>query len=188
MTVNLRWNPTVHAVKQLKERCGVEEENAKNFVNQLMENAKYVTTNPSGALVYKHAKRDIMLVVNAEQNVVITIHSATKTEKGAPTDIKTAAAITVDRIASALKRELRLFTTQLQREVNRLSEQQAELNVRIAELARNKVRCKAPHTRELIQSRIDEVSTHVTELAKEIDAKLTQIQTASEEVKAVVGE
>lgn len=188
MTVNLRWNPTVHAVKQLKERCGVEEENAKNFVNQLMENAKYVTTNQSGALVYKHAKRDIMLVVNAEQNVVITIHSATKTEKGAPTDIKTTATITIDRIASAVKREFKRMTTQYQREIRKLTEQKAELGVLVAELTLNHVRCDAPHTKQLIQSRIAEAKSQITQLANDIDAKLTQISEAEREVKAVVGE
>lgn len=191
MAEKLRWNPTVHAVRRIKERCGIDEENAKNFVNQLMANAKYVTTQPNGQLVYKHDNRDIMLIVDVRKNTVITLHSASETETGTPADVvpkKSTVVITVDRIASALKRELRLLTTQLRREANRLIEQQAELNVRIAELALNKARCKAPHTRELIQSRIDEVTSHVTALAQEIDAKLTEIKTAENEVKAVVGE
>lgn len=191
MTENLRWNPTVHAIRRLKERYNIEEADAKTYLNDAMRQAKYITTQPDGKLVYKHASYDMMIVVDATKNTIVTLFSATQTETGAPVDIspkKSSVIITVDRIASALKRELRIFTAQLKREANRLVEQQAELNVRIAELALNKARCKAPHTRDLIQSRIDEVTGHVTALAKEIDAKLTEIQRAESEVKAVVGE
>lgn len=189
---NLRWNPTVHAIKRIKERCGIEETQAKAFVNQLMQNAKYITTNPNGTSVYKHDKRDIMMVVNPELNVVITIHSATQTETGAPNDestqVKSQSKITIDRISAAIKRELSRMTTQLRREIRKLAEQQAQHNVNIAELNLNKVRCKAPHTQALIQTRIDAIITQVEDLAQEIDAKLTQIKNAEREVSEVVGE
>lgn len=185
---NLRWNPTVHAIKRIKERCGIEETQAKAFVNQLMQNAKYITTNPNGTSVYKHDKRDIMMVVNPELNVVITIHSATQTETGAPNEESTKSKITIDRISLAIKRELSRMTTQLRREIRKLSEQQAQLNVNIAELTLNKIRCKAPHTQALIQTRIDAIITQVEDLAQEIDAKLTQIKNAEREVSEVVGE
>lgn len=189
---NLRWNPTVHAIKRIKERCGIEETQAKAFVNQLMQNAKYITTNPNGTSVYKHDKRDIMMVVNPELNVVITIHSATKTETGAPNDeptqVKSQSKITIDRISAAIKRELSKMTTQLRREIRKLTEQQAQLNISAAELTLNKIRCKAPHTQALIQTRIDAIITQVDDLAQEIDAKLTQIKNAEREVSEVVGE
>lgn len=187
---NLRWNPTVHAIKRIKERCGIEETQAKAFVNQLMQHAKYITTNPNGTSVYKHDNRDIMMVVNPELNVVITIHSASQTEDGAPNEEQTQskATITIDRISAAIKRELSKMTTQLRREIRKLTEQQAELNVNIAELTLNKIRCKAPHTQELIQTRIDAIITQVNEIAQEVDAKLTQIKNAEREVNEVVGE
>lgn len=189
---NLRWNPTVHAIKRIKERCGIEETQAKAFVNQLMQNAKYITTNPNGTSVYKHDKRDIMMVVNPELNVVITIHSATQTKTGAPneesTQVKSQSRITIDRISAAIKRELSRMTTQLRREIRKLTEQQAQLNVTAAELTLNKIRCKAPHTQALIQTRIDAIITQVDDLAQDIDAKLTQIKNAEREVSEVVGE
>ena len=189
---NLRWNPTVHAIKRIKERCGIEETQAKAFVNQLMQHAKYITTNPNGTSVYKHDNRDIMMVVNPELNVVITIHSATQTEDGAPnaesTQIKSKATITIDRISVAIKRELSKMTTQLRREIRKLTEQQAQLNVSAAELTLNKIRCKAPHTQALIQTRIDAIITQVDEIAQEVDAKLTQIKNAEREVGEVIGE
>lgn len=185
----LRWQPTVHAVRRIKERCGVEEVHATNFVNQLMQTAKYVTTQGK-RLVYLHEGRGVMIVVNAEEGVIITVHPAEspKETNEEPTQIKSKATITIDRISAAIKRELSRMTTQLRREIRKLTEQQAQLNVSIAELTLNKIRCKAPHTQVLIQTRIDAIITQVNEIAQEVDAKLTQIKNAEREVSEVVGE
>lgn len=190
-TQAMRWQPTVHAVRRIKERCGVEEVHATNFVNQLMKTAKYVTTQGK-RLVYLHESRGLMIVVNAEEGAVITVHPAESPKEvethNAIMTQKSKATITIDRISAAIKRELSRMTTQLRREIRKLMEQQAELNVNAAELTLNKVRCKAPHTKALIQTRIDAIITQVDELAQEIDAKLTQIKNAEREVSEVVGE
>lgn len=192
MTQKLKWNPTVHAVRRIKERCGIDEIHAKPFINEIMRSAKYVTTQSDGKLVYKHETRDIMIIVDDKRNNIVTIHSATQTEDGAPnaelTQIKSKTTITIDRISAAIKRELSRMTTQLRREIRKLTEQQAQLNVSIAELTLNKIRCKAPHTQALIQTRIDAIITQVNEIAQEVDAKLTQIKNAEREVSEVVGE
>lgn len=182
----LRWQPTVHAVRRIKERCGVDEIHAANFVNQLMQTAKYVTTQGK-RLVYLHEGRGMMIVVNPDEGAVITVHPAESPKVDVkPTQSK--ATITIDRISAAIKRELSRMTTQLRREIRKLTEQQAQLNVSIAELTLNKVRCKAPHTQALIQTRIDAIITQVNEIAQEVDAKLTQIKNAEREVNEVVGE
>lgn len=191
MTEKLRWNPTVHAVRRLKERYDIAEEHAKNFVNQLMQNAKYVTTS-GNRTTYKHEGRNAFIIVNTDDNIVITVHDVDapeqKAEVVAVLPAQSVAKITIDRISNAVKREFARMSTQINREVRKMSEQQAQLNVQIAELSLNKVRCYHPPTKALIQSRIDSFASQVTELAQEIDAKLTQIQTAETEVKAVVGE
>jgi len=182
----LRWQPTVHAVRRIKERCGVEEVHATNFVNQLMQTAKYVTTQGK-RLIYLHEGRGLMIVVNPEEGAVITVHPAESPRIDAkPTQSK--ATITIDRISAAIKRELSRMTTQLRREIRKLTEQQAQLNISAAELTLNKIRCKAPHTQALIQTRIDAIITQVNEIAQEVDAKLTQIKNAEREVSEVVGE
>ena len=188
-TQALRWQPTVHAVRRIKERCGVEEVHATNFVNQLMQTAKYVTTQGK-RLIYLHEGRGLMIVVNSEEGAVITVHPAEspKETNAESTQIKSKATITIDRISSAIKRELSRMTTQLRREIRKLTEQQAQLNVSIAELTLNKIRCKAPHTQALIQTRIDAIITQVDEIAQEVDAKLTQIKNAEREVSEVIGE
>lgn len=182
----LRWQPTVHAVRRIKERCGVDEIHAANFVNQLMQTAKYVTTQGK-RLVYLHEGRGMMIVVNPDEGAVITVHPA-ESPKVDVQPTQTKATITIDRISAAIKRELSRMTTQLRREIRKLTEQQAQLNVSIAELTLNKIRCKAPHTQALIQNRIDAIITQVNEIAQEVDAKLTQIKNAEREVSEVVGE
>lgn len=192
----MRWNPTVHAVKRLKERMGIEPESAKNYVNQLMQAAKYVTTQADGQTVYHHAEKNVMIVVNIAKNSVITLFSDTWTEDGTPvkTEEKPSALaestpkLTVDRIADAVKREYKRMRTEVTREINRMKEEYAATGVKIAELKWKQVRCKAPHTKALIQSRIDELVAVTRQITTEIDAKLTQMDAAEAEVKAVVGE
>lgn len=179
MTQTIKWNPSLHAVQRLKERFGIVESNAKNFVNQLMQSATYVTTSKDGRDTYHHANRNVFIVVDTLSKIVITVYPPVETGKQP---------ITIDRIATAIKRELSKMTTQLRREIRKLTEQQAELNVNIAELSLNKIRCKAPHTQALIQTRIDAIITQVDEIAQEVDAKLTQIKVAEREVSEVIGE
>ena len=185
----MRWNPTVHAVKRLKERMGIEPESAKNFVNQLMQAAKYVTTQADGNTVYHHANKNVMIVVDVEKSSVITLFSDTWTADGAPAKAEDSAPkLTVDRIADAVKREYKRMRTEVTREINKMKEEYAATYVKIAELKWKYIRCKAPHTKELIQSRIDELVAVTQQISTEIDAKLTQIDAAEAEVKAVVGE
>ena len=178
----MRWTPTVHAIQRLKERFNVTPEGAVNYVNQIMAQAKYVSAGKADKLVYYYEKRDMMIVVNPDENVIVTVHEGTE-----PTT-KSNVAITIDRIATAVKREFKRMTTQYQREIRKMTEQKAQLGVLVAELTLNHVRCDAPHTKALIQSRIDEAKSQIEALANDIDAKLTQLQAAESEVKAVVGE
>jgi len=188
----MRWNPTVHAVRRLKERCGIDETQAKPFINQLMKTAKYVTTQGPDRLIYKAEGLDLLIAVNPEKNTIITVHSATETDDGVPTAIqvqsKSVASITVNRLASAIKREFDRMQREVRREVRQLSEELARLNIEVATLNLNKIRCRAPHTQSLIQSRIDAMMAEAGELAKRIDAKLTEVEMAQSEVEAVVGE
>ena len=176
----MRWTPTVHAIQRLKERFEVTPEGAVNYVNQIMAQAKYVSAGKAGKLVYYYEKRDMMIVVNPDENVIVTVH------EGAEPTAKSNAAITIDRIATAVKREFKRMTTQYQREIRKMTEQKAQLGVLVAELTLNHVRCDAPHTKALIQSRIDEAKSQIEALANDIDAKLTQISEAEKEVKAVI--
>lgn len=69
----MKYNPSMHAIERIRDRFGIMEEHAKNFVNQLMETALYVSTNPNGTKVYKHTGKDVMLAIDPKNHVVITI-------------------------------------------------------------------------------------------------------------------
>lgn len=175
---------TKHSINRIVERLEQSEITAENYVRQLLASAAYHGKSRSyegPCDIYVHKKSGVTIVVDSVKKCVVTVYKA---EEAASSLAK----ITIDRIANAIQREFKLMKTQLTREVRRLTEQHAELSVRAAELALNKARCKAPHTQKLIQSRIEEFTTHINHLALEIDEKLTQIKTAESEVKAVTGE
>ena len=189
----MRWNPTVHAIQRLKERFDVKPEGALNYVNQVMAQAKYVSAGKAGKLVYYYEKRDMMIVVNPDENVIVTVHPATEpavTPAVVPAAPAPSAApkLTIDRIADAVKREYKRMRTEVAREINKMKEEHAATGVKIAELRWKYVRCKAPHTKALIQSRIDELVAVTRQITTDIDAKLTQMEAAEAEVRMVVGE
>ena len=184
---NLRWNPSVHAVRRIKERCGIEEIHAKSFINQLMQTAQYVTSQGKNP-VYKHEGRDVFIVADTEKNTIVTVYSAEETPNGTPKPKQSAVGITVDRIANAVKREFKRMQTEALRDIRKLKEEYAAMYVEIAQLKYNKIRCKAPHTQQHIQAKIDELVAKTSELSKIIDAKLTEVETAQSEIEAVVGE
>jgi len=183
----MRWNPTVHAVRRLKERCGIDETQAKTFINQLMQSAKYVTTQGKN-LVYKHEGREVFIVADTEKNTIVTVYSAEETIDGTPGNtVQQRPTLSVNRLASAIKREFDRMQREVRREVRQLSEELARLNIEVATLNLNKIRCRAPHTQSLIQSRIDAMMAQAGELAERIDARLTEVEMAQSEVESVIG-
>ena len=175
---------TKHAVARIIERLNQPEFNAENYVRQLLATATYLGESSnyrSKADVYSHKKTGVTIVVSQSEDAVITVYKAD--EQPQPSTPK----LTLDNFVQAIKREYKRMSTQTQREIRRLSEQQAELGVVLAQLTLNQVRCDAPHTKALLQSRINELKAQVEAIATEINVKSTQIEAASKEVQAVVG-
>lgn len=176
---------TQHAINRAVERLGFLKTDAENNLRQLLAVATFHGTGsgPKGATeIYVHHKTKTTIVISRKDNCIVTVY------KGDAEPTQSKATITIDRISAAIKRELSKMTTQLRREIRKLTEQQAQLNVSAAELTLNKIRCRAPHTQALIQTRIDAIITQVNEIAQEVDAKLTQIKNAEREVSEVIGE
>ena len=175
---------TRHAIERIVERLGQPEVNAENHVRTLLASATYhgKSGNYEGPCdIYVHKKSGTTIVVSQLENRVITVYKAEEPQQSV-------AKITVDRIKDAVIREYKRMRTEATREINRLKERHAAVYIDISQLKYNLVRCKAPHTKALIQTRIDDLLATTKELALEIDAKLTQIDVAENEVKAVVGE
>ena len=173
---NGQFKMTDHSAERADERFGMGREEAESYFNQLLKTAIWVSATGKRHL-YEH-KSGARIAIDVETIEIVTVYKA---EISAPK-------LTIDRIAAAVKRELIRMTTQYRREIRKLSEQQAQLGVQVAELTLNKIRCYHPGTQALIQSRIDEAKARIAELANEIDGKLTQLQNAEQEVQAVIGE
>lgn len=175
-----QYKMTDHSAQRAQERFGMERDQAESYFNQLLQTAIWHSVSGKRHL-YEH-KSGARIAIDVETFEIITVYKPELASE------KAATRLTIDRIASAVKRELTRMTTQYRREIRKLSEQQAQLGVQVAELTLNKIRCYHPGTQALIQSRIDEAKARIAELANEIDGKLTQLQAAETEVKAVVGE
>lgn len=170
----MKYNPSVHAVERIRERFGVMEEHAKNFANQLMEIAKYVTTQPDGKVVYKNADRDTMIVVDERTSTIVTVLP--------PANVQ--ARIDVGNpfykdITATIKRQLTKAQRQFTREFRSLSESQALVQIEIAQLTLNKVRAKNPKTQASIQTNIDAA----LDMFDEIGGALGELQTDFERTK-----
>lgn len=172
---------TKHAIERIMERLEQPELNAENYVRQILSSAAYhgVSHNYEGPCdIYVHKKSGVTIVIDAIKSCVITVYKAEEPQQSF-------AKITIDRIANAVQREFKRMRTETLRDIRRMKEEYAAMYVEISQLKYNKIRCKAPHTQELIQSRINDLVSKTAELATEIDVKLTQIQQAADEVKAV---
>lgn len=166
----MKYNPSVHAVERVRQYFGIMEENAKNFVNQLMTSAKYVTTQVDGKAVYKHDGKDVMIVVDTNRNVIVTVlppHGEGNNTK--PVAVKPSAynAI-IEKARETIKRELTKASRQFTTETRALAVFEAELGVDIARLTLNKAKCKAPHTKAMIQERINELEVGRQAVAKQL--------------------
>jgi len=181
---NRSVNVSSHAIDRAVERLGQTKHFAEQHIRQLLAASNYhgETPAPNGKRdIYIHRKTGTTIVIDPSNNIVVTVYKAEEQSKSA-------ASITVDRIANAVKREFKRMQTEVTREVRKLSEQVAIMHAEAAQLNVNKIRCRAPHTQLLIQARIDDILTRADELAKVIDVKLTEIERAKSEVQAVAGE
>ena len=172
----MTYNPSVHAVERIRERFGVMEENAKNFVNQLMAVAKYVTTQPDGKVVYKHAGRDTMLIVDQRSNTIVTVLPPAKTQANVSNPF-------YKNVNATIRRELTKAQRQFTREFRTLVERQALVQIEIAEMTSRKARAKNPNTQARIQVNIDvalglfdEIGSAISELQAEFERTKREAQ------------
>src|SRR5690606_23228774 len=173
----MKYNPSVHAVERVRQYFGVMEDSAKNFVNQLMGVAKYVTTQADGKHVYKHEGKDAMLVVDTKTNTIITVlppHG-----KG----LRNHANIDTSILKPIFDREYRRIKREVTRNVRQHELAIAQLTVEMGERMIAYARARNPKTRDLIQRDIDEIQTaisgHEAAITREQD-RLTNFVKATE--------
>jgi len=187
-TISPKLHVTAHAVERARQRLDAKgtSDNVAHTLRSWFTRAVRKGRDNASGIIYDNVSKDVRIITDELSMTIITVYRLSTVDEYMAQKI--APKLTIDRIAAAVKRELTRMTTQYRREIRKLSEQQAQLGVQVAELTLNKIRCYHPGTQALIQSRIDEAKTRIAELANEIDGKLTQLQAAESEVKAVVGE
>lgn len=140
------YTPTAHAIERAKLRFGVEVEKAREWINDKMRNAQYLTTNEKGQVIY--GSDGIRLVADDEQAVIVTVYNELKTDFLAP-------------MLGREKRKLKRYYTKVIREKEL---QYAEFLRDIADLAINRAKARNPKTRELIAERIADKQKQVNEI------------------------
>lgn len=179
---------SLHAIERARERLDAKgtNDNVAHTLRSWFTRAVRKGRDNASGIIYDNVAKDVRIITDELSLTIKTVYRLSTVDDY--TAQKIAPKLTTTRITTAVKRELKRMTTQYRREIRKMTEQKAELGVLVAELTLNHVRCDAPHTKKLIQSRIDDAKSQITKLAGEIDAKLTQLQEAENEVKAVVGE
>src|SRR5690625_722126 len=149
--VDMRYQPTKHAIDRAELRFGIAPENAVNWFNELMRKAKYVASNGKNGLVYQ--VDDIRLVVDGMTNAIITVHDA----------------LSADFLKPVLERELRKLKREYTRLIRKLELEYAETLQEIGDMAINRAKARNPKTRALIEGRIAEKQAYADGIVSRIE-------------------
>lgn len=185
-----KYFPTVHSIERAREYFGVNELHAVDFVNDLAEASTFLMQQPETRrrIVYNE-DYDVKLVLSSSDNTVITLLPPGKHEQRdvtAPKAMPVGNAI-IEAAHATIKRELAKARRTFIAEFRKLKIEQAELGVEIAQANVNKVRCKAPHTQELIQQRIDASQTYYDVVGAKIERVQAEYNRTKTEAQAFLG-
>lgn len=191
-SIATRYKPSTHAIERFREYYDVKEIYAIDFANELMGDAHFIMKQPDGRRIYQNDEHDTMIVLAPETDIVITINPSPVKRKEIEARTKGVSLIAFNNpvLAAAhatIKRELAKARRTFIGEYRKLKIEQAELGVEIAQANVNKVRCKAPHTQELIQQRIDASQTYYDVVGTKIDRVQAEYNRTKTEAQAFLG-
>ena len=183
---------TNHAITRSRERLDVKgtDDNVSNTLRQWFTRSVFKGRDNGDGVIYDNHTKDIRFVCDKDTKVVKTVYRLSTVYNYNPQmqAVTGTPKLTVDHLVKVLKREGSRISTQYRREIRKLTERRAELNVLVAELDLNFIRCDAPHNKKLIQSRIKDAQAQIDVLAREIDEKTAELQRVVAEVASIVGE
>lgn len=191
------YKVTKHAAERAVERLGQPTHNAENHLRLLMQSAVFqgVVGNPKSpsgkSRIFDHYPSRTRLIVEYDADLVITVYSMDSIKGGAittQTALATQAGVLSDAIKATIKRELRKAHATFRRSYRQYNLRLADLNVEIAELFRNKVRCKHPGTQALIQAQIDVLEDEARAVKNAMQTQQDEYRAVETEAKAFLGE
>lgn len=176
------YNVTGHAIDRVVERFTIQREHAKNHLVSLMQTAVHQGTTGTGR-VFDHYRTNTRLILSRDSDTVITVYTI-DSEKDLvtpvfPKAIPTFASVSnfiIDKARATIHREIAKARRQFTREFRSLSESQALIQIEIAELTLNKVRCRAPLTQLKIEEKISILLDSFDELGKSISRITTDFE------------
>ena len=179
-----KWTVTTHAIIRLKERFGIQPAHATNFANQLMEHAEYVKSAPGNRTIYHHAKRDMFIVCNVDDHVIITVRPVTENTSAHGVDGSNSLYAKVQRLA---KRELAKAGASFRKTQRELTAQMSAMKIELARAEVNLLNAKAPHVKTIIRKKIENYTRNIDVLTAELGRKKGEFERVKKDAQALIG-
>ena len=179
-----KWTVTTHAIIRLKERFGIQPAHATNFANQLMEHAEYVKSAPGNRTIYHHAKRDMFIVCNVDDHVIITVRPVTENTSAHGVDGTNSLYAKVQRLAN---RELAKAGASFRKTQRDLTAKMSAMKIELARAEVNLLNAKAPHVKNIIRKKIENYTRNIDVLTAELGRKQDEFERVKKDAQALLG-
>jgi len=186
-----------HAIDQAVERLGRKREHAHHELNQLMQTARYQGDDGKGR-IFDHLASRTRLILDRKKDKIITVYpmdsvKPTKWYDAIPTvaiEVKpksTGYNAIIEKARVVIQRELAKARRQFTTDTRKLTLFEAELGLDIARLTVNKAKCKAPHTKALLQERINELEIGRQAVAKQLQTVADRFEQMRKDAESYIG-
>lgn len=125
-----------HAIDRIRARYGIGANDAVEWINDKMIDAKYVSKGHGDTVLYE-SNCGIRIYVDNKDNMVTTVHPAVDTSF----------------LNDAIKREVRKMESQFTKKIRGIEADIGEENTVYAEMTINYAKARNPKTKELINKR-----------------------------------
>ncbi len=147
----MKYSVTYHAAERARLRFGIEGHSVVEWINDVMKNAKYVSSQGNDRMLYEH--EDMQIVVGGSQRKIITIHPNTR----------------LDFLRPALEREVRKIKRETTRNIRATERRLAKEYTELGERLINYANARNPNTREIVAERVSEKESIIKDLKLSIE-------------------
>lgn len=169
--IKTKYMPTSHAIERARLRFGIPSEAVTEWINEIMEDAKYIAAQGKSRLLFESEDGDIRIIVDRNTHAVITVHHAIRT----------------DFLRPALEREIRKIKRETTRKIRLTERNLADQYQKLGEQMANYSNARNPQTRELIGNRIEQtentiegIKRSIERMKDEMNAKIKAIELIAE--------
>jgi len=168
--MNMYWTASKHAIENAVERFDISEDEAVNWMNQIMNDSLPVEHQEDGRIMYQHRKQDIALVASSHTKTIITIMRRSAAKARVRTDL-------LEPIIVGMRSSLGGMEDVFNRRMQALADQYAEFMLKAAELM-----SAEPADAEAIET----VLKHVADVEGEMQMARAEYRLARNKVEAFI--